>query len=218
MDHVEARQAGFEAREEREASAKTITTGSVIEAVGGIGVVVLTILGLVGVVPEILASVAAIAFGVALAGEGVAVASRFHDLARAEGAAEKAEIGGGSGSELLGGLAGGVLGLLALLGIVPVTLLAVASIVFGASLLLGSASTARLSSAMATNRHPIAQDSVVTAVGAQLLVGIAAVALGIIALTGIVPMTLVLISLLSLGSAALISGSAVGGAIVSVFS
>ena len=53
--------------------------------------------------------------------------------------------------------------------------------------------------------------------GAEVLVGIGAVVLGIIALTGADPMTLNLIAMLTLGASATIEATSVGGAMVSVF-
>jgi hypothetical protein len=53
--------------------------------------------------------------------------------------------------------------------------------------------------------------------GAEVLVGIAAIALGIIALTGTTPMSLNIIAMLVLGAGATIQATSVGGAMVAVF-
>ncbi|MGH7928934.1 MAG: hypothetical protein ACREQV_14190, partial [Candidatus Binatia bacterium] len=182
---------------EMETSFKVLTTGSVLETLGGIAAVVLSILGLVGVVPFYMAAIAAIAFGVGLMAEGAGATVNSDAARTGNGAMHRSETIGGSGAELLGGLAGGILGLLALLSISPMVLLSVASIVFGAALLLGSVSTARLRSiGSGSDQHLIAQESIEIAAGAQVLVGLAAIALGILAVVGIVPMTLVLAALL----------------------
>jgi hypothetical protein len=206
--------------EMRHETYKVVTTGSILEAVGGIAAGVLGILGLVGFAPMHMAAIAAMAFGVGLTAEGAAVASKYSELTHyGNGAIVKSEVGGGSGAELLGGLAGGVLGLLALLGIAPLVLVSVAVIVFGASLLLGSASTARLGSAVSHfGEHDLSHASMEAAAGAEVLVGLATIALGILSLVGIEAMTLVLAALLSLGVAAIIAGTAIGGSLVSVFS
>ncbi len=219
MDHVsETHQAVFAPRTLDETTYKTITAGSVIEALGGIGVVALAIIGLAGIVPEDLAAVAAIAFGIALAAEGAAVAARYSELIRSGDKTQEMEVGGSAGSELLGGLAGAVLGILALIGIVPMTLLAVAAIVFGASILLGAGTASRMSTlTQRTGSHPLVSETLAATAGAQVMVGIAAIALGILAIVGFVPMTLTLVALLCLGSAALIQGSALGGSLVAVF-
>lgn len=178
--------------------------GSIAEAVGGIGAAVLAILGLTGLLPQEMAAIATMAVGVALLLEGAAVATRFSDLLSETGrsVSDVAKLGGGLGAEFLGGVAGGILGLLALLGIVPVSLMAIAVIVFGASLLLSSGATYRLDSLASklgqkalTGAQMLAG---VAASGVQVLVGIAAIALGIIALVGISPMILILAGLLSI--------------------
>src|ERR1051325_9458563 len=205
-------------RKPGEATYKAVTAGSVIEALGGIGVVALGIIGLAGVIPGVLAPIAAIAFGVALAAEGSAVASRYAQPTHyGNGAIEKTEIGGGVGSEVLGGVAGVVLGILALIGIAPIVLVSVAVVTFGAALLLGAGSTARLGSMIASVSHSLASDTVTGSAGAEVLVGLGAITLGIIALTGMHPMTLNLIGLLVLGAGALIEGAAVGGSMMAVW-
>jgi len=201
---------------EREATYKTIAAGSALEALGGVGVVALSILGLAGVVPRYMAPIACIAFGVALAAEGGSIAARFSQLARSDGLIQKAEVGGGAGAELVGGLAGIVLGILALIGIDATVLVSVAAIVFGAAILLGSGTESRISSLAAESGERVISGTLGTA-GAEVLIGIAAIALGILALTGSFPMILNLIALLTLGAGATIQATAVGGTMVSVF-
>jgi hypothetical protein len=203
---------------EIETAFTALTMGSVLETLGGTAAVVLSILGLVGIVPFYMAAIGAIAFGVGLMAEGAGSAVNSDVALHGNGTMQRSETIGGSGAELLGGLAGGILGLLALLSISPMVLLSVASIVFGAALLLGSVSTARLSSiASSSAGHPIARESIETAAGAQVIVGLAAIALGILAVIGITPMILVLVALLSLGAAAVITGTAVGGSLIWIF-
>jgi hypothetical protein len=207
---------------EQETTMSIVAGGSVAEAVGGIGAAVLAILGLAGLLPQEMAAIATMAVGVALLLEGIAIATRFSDLLSETGRSlsDAAKLGGGLGAEFLGGVAGGILGLLALLGIVPVTLMAIAVIVFGASLLLSSGATYRLDSlASKLGQKTLTGTQVlagVAASGVQVLVGIAGIALGIIALVGVSPMILILVGLLSIGAAVLISGSAVSGTIASV--
>jgi len=202
---------------ERKTTYKTITAGSVLEAIGGIGVVALAIVGLGGVVPRYMAPIASIAFGVALAAAAAAIAARFSQLARSDGVIQKAEVGGGAGAELVGGMAGGILGILALVGMVPTILISVAAIVFGAAVLLGSATESRISSLAVDSGERIMSEALVGSAGAEVLVGIGAIALGITALTGTAPMTLNLIAMLTLGAGATIQGSSVGAAMISVF-
>src|SRR5215470_2294115 len=91
--------------QEREATMSIIAGGSLAEALGGIGAVVLAILALVGVMPERMAAIATLAVGVALLLEGIAIGTRFSSLFLRTGRslADAAEIGGGMGAEFLGG-------------------------------------------------------------------------------------------------------------------
>src|SRR5262249_35114302 len=157
--------------------------------------------------------------GVALLLEGIAIATRFSNLFSQTGRslADAAELGGGMGAEFLGGAAGGVLGLLAILNIAPMTLMAIAIIVFGASLLLSSGTTYRvdaLASKLGQRNLTAGQTLVALAAsGIQVLVGIA---LGIIALVGVSTMTLILVGLLCAGSSVLISGTALSGTVATI--
>ncbi len=206
---------------EQETTMSVVAGGSIAEALGGVGAVVLAILGLVHLLPGDMAAIATMAVGVALLLEGIAIATRFTDLLSGSGRSlsDAAKLGGGMGAEFLGGVAGGILGLLALLGILPMTLTAIAVIVFGASLLLSSGATYRLDSLASklsqktlTGAQMLAG---VAASGVQVLVGIGAITLGIIALVGISPAILTLIGLLSIGVAILVSGGAVSSTIAS---
>jgi hypothetical protein len=190
---------------------------SVTESIVGLGAVVLGILGLLGVAPLTLASIAAICVGVALLLEGAAVTTRLARLANGFGA-RNLDISGGLGAESLAGVAAIALGILSLVRIDPLVLLPVAAIVIGAGLLLGGTSVARVSSlrvagapAPQDTMGEIAREGVEAAAGGHVLVGIGAVVLGILALLGYAPLTLMLVAMLSLGAAFLLSGAAIGG-------
>ena len=121
-----------------------------MESLGGVGAMTLAIPGLASVLPFYLASIAAIAAGTALLAEGSAVTAQFSDLrsSATHGRVDLAELGGGMTTEMLGGLAGVTLGVLALVGVDPASLLATATLVFGGTLLVGSGLTARLNDAL----------------------------------------------------------------------
>jgi hypothetical protein len=121
-------------------------------------------------------------------------------------------------AEIIGGLAGIALGILALVGVETMALLAVSTIVFGGTLLFGSPAVYRASRAEPGTQifDEIARQTAAGAAGAQALVGIGAVTLGILALVGIVPQTLVLVAVLCVGGAALLSGGALTGKMVSL--
>jgi hypothetical protein len=200
-----------------ETMAKAMATGSGAEALAGAGALVLAILGLVGLLPMILASIAAIAVGAAFLLQGAAVASGHRRLALEAGGGE-AEIETGTGAEIVGGVAGIVLGILALIGIETVTLLGVSAIVFGGTLLFGSPIVYRAARAEPSGRvlDEIARETTASAAGAQALIGIGSITLGILALVGIVPQTLVLVAVLCVGGATLLSGGALTNKMVNL--
>lgn len=205
---------------EVEKSAEFITGGSLIEALAGVGAVVLAIVGLAGIWPAPLLSIATIVVGVALLFQGGAVAARYSRVVeevptRTDYA--EAEVGGGISMELLGGVAGIVLGILALIDIVPATLVAIAAIVLGMALLLSSGVTAQLSWLSIDHRglhqmvRRVAREAVQAAAAVQVLTGIAAAVLGILALINVHSLTLSLVAVLCLGAAVLLTGGAVSG-------
>ena len=208
---------------EREKSAKVVAGGSITEALCGAAAVVLAIIGLAGTLSGVVASVATIVFGVALIAHGGAIAARFRQLLQETAPYEfdaRAELGGGMGAELIGGAAGIVLGILALLGVGTGVLIPIAVIVYGGSILLGSGATADLSTLGARAAHQrfadIARQATLAASGTQALVGVGSIVLGILALVGLDPVVLTLVALLALGGAAVLSGTAVSSRMVAV--
>ncbi len=209
-------------------SAEFVTGGSAIECIGGIATVVLAIIGLAGVFPVYLAAVAAIVLGAAMLIQSAAVGARFSELL-ADTAGTRLtnrQLGGGMTAEFLGGAAGIVLGVLALLHVFPAVLLAVAAIVFGGSLLLRIGTSTRLNSLAIDrawegpehemSRH-VASEMVAGSNAAQALVGLAAIVLGILALVGIAyAWTLVLVAMLCLGASVMVSGAALGSKMMTV--
>ncbi|WP_437595184.1 hypothetical protein [Sorangium sp. So ce1000] len=205
------------AEEEKEAP-KVVLGGSLAEVMCGAGTIVLAIIGLTGILPGELTSIATIVFGAALIAHGGALSARFGALTRETVPVEwdtRSELGGGMGAELVGGAAGIVLGILALLGLAPVTLTSIAVIVFGGALLLSGGATANLGALDTHGAHQhlahVARQASMAAAGLQSLVGAGAVVLGILALVGISPMVLTFAALLALGSAVIVSGTAISG-------
>jgi hypothetical protein len=178
---------------------------------------VLAILGLAGIFPMILASIAVIAAGAAFFFQGAAVAARHRRLALEAGGGD-IEIEAGMSAEILGGLAGITLGILGLVGIETIPLLAISAIAFGGTLLFGSPGVYRAS--RAEHEVPIldmvARQTAAGAAGAQALVGMGAITLGILALVGLVPQVLILVAVLCIGAAALLSGGALTSKMVSL--
>jgi len=194
-------------------TARMIEAGSTSEAIAGAGAVVLGILGLIGVYPNTLDAIACIAAGAGLLMAGGAIAGRFSRLTNAvEPSQPRQEVTGSLGMEALAGAAGVVLGILALLGIGTISLLAVAAIVLGAGLIMAGGARSRLESMSrfhVTGESRAMQDVVYVSSGSDILVGVGVIVLGILALSGIAPLTLTLVSMLAVGAAILLGGSTI---------
>lgn len=204
MEHVESpRPSGT-----HDASQITAVSGTTAEGFAGAAAIVLTIIGLSGVLPVTLAAIAAIVLGAGLFFEGVAIAAKWRSLAQANGGAAEAEVGGGLSAEFYGGTAGVVLGILALIGIVSSVLLPVAAIVFGTAMLFGAGASARVA-----NGNGEGNGGGLGLIGAsgQVMVGLAAIVLGIVALAGGSSMVLTLVAFLTVGAGAFLSGGALAG-------
>ena len=180
------------------------------------GAVVVSILGFAGVFRNDLAAIAVIGLGVMLLFQGANVVLRYTELLYEAGATNKArvaEVSRGITAELLAGVAGIVLGILALLRIVPMTLMSVAVIIYGGTLLLTSGESVWLTPFGTENEvvRQLMHSMSLVAAGAQVLVGLAAVVLGILGLVGIMPITMILVALLATGASMLLGSSFVGG-------
>jgi hypothetical protein len=201
-------------------TAKTVATGATAEAVAGAAALVLAIVGLAGVFPMILTAIAVIAAGAGLLFQGAAAAARISSLAgEVHMEHPDATIGTGLSAEIVGGLGGIVLGILALVGVVPLPLLSVSAIVFGGTLLFGSPavySVGRAQTGTETTSEHVLRETAVGAAGAQALIGIGSATLGILALIGLAPLTLVLVAVLAVGASSLLSGGALTGKMVSM--
>lgn len=199
---------------DKEKTLEVVSGGAGIEAIAGIGTVVLAILGLAHVIPLYMTAIATIVAGAALLFGGGGMAARMGYLRSHESSRVKfAELSGGMSAEFAGGIGGIVLGILSLIGILPAVLAPVAVIAFGGALLIGTGATYRLNEFPAfageQSRGEARVHEVTSgAAGAQLLIGMAAIALGILALVGLHWMTLTLVGLLCVGVSAFFSGTA----------
>jgi hypothetical protein len=188
------------------------------EGVVGVVAIVLAILGLAGARPFYMAAIGVIALGVGLVAEGAVLAGRYSRLLRdtSEGQVATSHLGGGLTAETLAGIAGIALGILALVGVRPFILLPIAILVYGGGLVATSGSATRLAdlvvewAPLGDAARRVAREASSAASSAHLLVGIAAMALGVLALIGFVPLLLTLVALLGLGASMLISGSTIG--------
>ncbi len=186
--------------------------GSFTEAVGAVGVIVLAVIGLAGILVHTLTAIATIVVGAAILIEGGAFSSSYAQFAsRLSSEGKNTGFRAGLSAEFMGGVAGIVLGILALFGTAPETLLAVALIVFGVTFLVTSAALTQMNWLM---EHPAREPAGEAArtmpfadATGQALAGMGALVLGILAVIGLSPFTLVLVGLLSLAAAALYNTS-----------
>lgn len=201
--------------DERRRTRRVIAGGSIGEAVCGAAVVIMTILGLGGVGMPGMAFAATILLGAALILQSGAFVARYDELtAELRGEDEQSEISGGVSAELIAGIAGVILGLLAVVGVAPGVLIPVAVIVFGGALLLGGGMTRRIAEIAGDardRRSRSLRQAAEASAGAELLIGLAAIVLGILALFDIAVRVLSLVALLGLGVAVLVAGGALGG-------
>ncbi|MEJ2031560.1 MAG: hypothetical protein P8Y63_00630 [Deltaproteobacteria bacterium] len=202
--------------------ARALVSGSMTEGISGGVAAVLAIIGLAGVFPDYLAGVATVAVGAALFSEGGSVTARMTSLLPGR-AVERESIGLGVAFQTLGGMAGIVLGILALIGVVTTVLIPAAIVAFGATLLVSGGVMSSLNSMeidLSEGAEPfkqVAKDAVAAAGGVQMLVGLAAITLGILALTGIRPPVLSLVALLIIGASDFMNATAVSAKLTSVF-
>jgi hypothetical protein len=200
------------------ASGEAATYGGFVDALGGIAAIVLAIIGLSGVHPEVLVSIATIVFGAALLIQGGTMLSEFAMEP------ESSAVGGGGLTALfLVGVAGIVLGVLALLGLHATVLTSVAVIAFGAALALSSSAvwqllTSRSMAAQFQARAPvlqiIASEVAIGSAMLQAMGGVAVIVLGILAVAGLFTVPLTLIGILVSGAAILLTGSTLSGTMV----
>jgi hypothetical protein len=210
---------------EGQTTAEVASGGSLAVACCGIAAIVLTIVGLAGTFPFTLCAIAVIVAGAGLILEGSATGARFAKLLGevSDSSFSSAELGGGVTAEFAAGASAVVLGILALIGIVPSVLMAVAAIVAGAALLLGASTSASLNSLALETRfrtHEMARRVAGTMVsgsaGMQVLIGLAAIILGIVGLASHLDLVLILVSFLVIGAALTICGLAVSAKMLQV--
>ncbi|HXS20310.1 MAG TPA: hypothetical protein VN735_03725 [Steroidobacteraceae bacterium] len=209
----------------------TAAFGGVMDAIGGIATAVLAIIGLAGWHPELLAGVATIVFGAALLIQGGTLLSEYSQVFTPAGALQTAsDAAGGDGLAAMFpvGIAGIVLGILALLGIASYALTSVSVIAFGAALMLSAQSVRRLYRMQADARRTslpsyatrefLAGEMAAGSAGIQFVAGLASLVLGILAVVMAATLRselLTLVALLIVGLTNIISGSALSGLVLS---
>ena len=167
-----------------------------------------------------LPAISTIILGAAIIAEGGTIASGFSRLANENaGATGAAQVGGGMTTEIVIGAVVLILGVLALLGVSPVTLVPSAIILAGSLLLIGAANVQRMNSAKISllnsngSTQALQQPGISAAAGFQVL-GVAAVVLGILALASTIHIAaFMLVGLLVLGAAFTMSGGSLTGSL-----
>jgi hypothetical protein len=203
---------------------QVVAGGTSAEAIAGLAGVVLSVIGLATLWSFTMCGLAAIAIGVGLLVHGGAVAARWNQAMNrldANGRYDRTELAGGIGTEMIGGAAGIVLGVLAVANIHPFVLLPVAAIVFGATLLLGGAAQPELENLAPeydVRYRRMAHQAIEASGGVMVMVGIAAAVLGILALLHVGTMvTLSLVAMLCVGAALFLAGGTLAARFVRRF-
>jgi hypothetical protein len=209
--------------EGREATSKSEPVGLLTEGAAGIAAIVLAILGLAGVSTGVLASITVIVIGVGLLVQGFNTGA---EQARATPIANRVpEFGAEVMVSFIAGVAGIVLGILALIGIRAPDLVPAALIVFGGALLLAGATSGPVvsNSLMASSTQQggevvsVSYNGSPASRGLQILIGIAAIVLGILSLIFMASWVLVLVGMLAVGAALLMISATFSGAVMRLF-
>jgi len=191
------------------------------ELVASLAVIVLAIYGLAGA-PSSFLGITTIVFGVALllfGGEAMATIHR--QVGRRSQTLAMTAMGGWS-TVFLAGFAGIVLGVLALLDIAATSLVSIALIVFGGAFLISSRAARNLQAFVLNSMEAdpsmrqFAEDVSMDATGLQMMAGVTAIILGILAITGIDQTVLVFVGLLELGCASALASLFVSESFVRV--
>jgi hypothetical protein len=197
--------------------------GLLTEGAAGIAVIVLAIIALAGVSAEALTSIAAIVIGVGLMVQAFNSAAEHSKTMTADAAAgvHRAEFGGDVMVDSMCGLTGIVLGILALVGMNAAHLLPPALIVFGGALLVSGAVSARPTtvamSGSGSEALAVTHRGSAAAGGMEILIGLAAIVLGILSLLMTGTWVLVLVGFIAVGAAMLLVSATFSGAVMRLF-
>lgn len=201
------------------ASGEAAGYGGFVDALGGIATIVLAIIALAGVKSIVLLSIATIVFGAALLIQGGAMLTEFAQV-EASPEASAASAGGGLGALFGVGVAGIILGVLALLGVHAPILNAVAVIAFGGALVVSSSAVWQLLTSRSVATRFQSTSSMLRVVASevatgsstlQAMAGLAVIVLGILAVAGTMTDTLTLVGLLIAGAAIVMTGGTLSG-------
>ena len=188
--------------------------GAAAEMLLGLAAVVLSIFGLCGLASTTFAAIATLVVGGALVAYSGAVVLRGREVLEHLHYEHHGlvEVVGGVGAEVMGGGGAALLAILALLGLDPGPLLAVAAIALGGGALYGGAAQAQLD-VIASVPDPARHEATIRAMrngnGVLVVAGLLAGTLGILGVIDVAPATtLALVATLVLGVALALAGAA----------
>jgi hypothetical protein len=193
--------------------------GGFVDALGGIATIVLAIIALAGVRSLDLLSIATIVFGAALLIQGGAMLSEFAQVEASPGS-NPTSAGGGLGALFGVGVAGIILGVLALLGVHSAILDSVAVIAFGGALVVSASAVWQLLTSQSVAARFQSSSSMLRVVASevatgsstlQAMAGLAVIVLGILAVSGTMSDYLPLVALLIAGASIVMTGSTLSG-------
>jgi len=197
--------------------------GLMTEGAAAIAVIVLAIIALAGVSTDALTSIAAIVIGVGLMVQAFNSAAEHSKMMTANAAtgAHAAAFAGDVMVDCMCGLTGIVLGILALVGMGAAHLLPPALIVFGGALLIGGAVSMRATtlpaSASGSEALGVTYQGSPAAGGMEILIGLAAIVLGILSMLMTGTWVLVLVGFIAVGAALLLASATFNGAVMRLF-
>jgi len=190
-----------------------VAGSSIAEAAAAGAAAVLAIIGLAGTRTFLMMSIATITLGAAfLLREGGIVSQSLRNGMRGSDVFSEQVLTSGLTASTIAGVAGVALGILALVDVDPTILVPAMVIVFGGAILMDNAAG---SSQRAPRMDALGTIGTTSGGGGELLVGVGATALGILALVGVAPVTLSLVGLLALGAATFLVGGAFSAKAVS---
>ncbi len=192
---------------------EVLETGNMSVVLAGVATAVLAIIGLANILPKAVVSISAIAIGAALILVAIAIGvEKKHILAETvQGHVGSKLFTSGIGMDMIAGIVSVVLGILSLLKMDPAILLGVDTIVLGLALLYMCSADSRMNSYRVVStgdaKKAYLKETVSTIIDIQFIVGLGMVALGILALIGITPVVLILVSFLSGGIVLTLKGT-----------
>ena len=190
---------------------RALLAESTSEALAGGGALVLAIIGLAGMATTYMMTIGVIALGVAFLFEGAVAITRSWDRVGASADVTRPTMDNQVSAEMLGGAAGVVLGVLALIGVAPQILCSCAILLFGACMLVaaGMEGNARRWHVLPGDESKVLEvEEEWTGSGMKPLVALAAIVLGLLAIVNIASMLLTLIGVLILGASFVINSPA----------